>query len=244
MEHKEIIKQIQKTAKILHREMMCTAKSGMISIRDKGKIFFTMPHAFFPGLKETDIRFTTESEKTQNLSSEEFPPDLAIHLSLYQKHPELGAILHAFPQSAGSLAIAGLDIQTHYQTDSLEMLGNVIPILQYAAEKTPRRLRILTEAFTKDHAQAVLMQNDGCWTCGQNLEEALARMELVETSAKMNLVLAAFEPESLASLSPVSAVTAKRKKSSTECSCSDHSHLSGTSKTCSGKTSRKKNQAK
>jgi L-fuculose-phosphate aldolase len=110
--------------------------------------------------------------------SGELPPtsELPLHLAVYQAFPSVGAVAHA--HSPASVAV-GLthDVlpPVHYLT---VRLGGVVRVADYATFGSPE-LAASVVAGLADRS-AVLMRNHGSVAHGESVEQACARLELVE----------------------------------------------------------------
>lgn len=111
--------------------------------------------------------------------------ELALHLAIYRARPDVEAVVHAHPPAATGLSVAGIQVRTTMLAESVVSLGATIPMVPYAAPKTPEWTASLIPAV--DDADAVLLENHGVITCGPDLETAYLRMELVEHLAKIQL---------------------------------------------------------
>jgi len=112
--------------------------------------------------------------------------ELELHLLVYRQRPDVMAVLHAHPPTATGLAVAGVPIRTTLLCEPVVSLGRSIPLVSYAAPKTPESTAHLAPAL--EDADALVLEQHGVLTCGPDLETAYLRMELVEHLAKIQLV--------------------------------------------------------
>jgi L-fuculose-phosphate aldolase len=110
--------------------------------------------------------------------------ELDLHLRIYRRRPDCGAVVHAHPPSATAFAVAGEPLPADVLPELILYLGQV-PLVPYAMTGTPA-LGEAVEPFLADHA-AVLLANHGAVTWGADLATARVRMESLEHSARILL---------------------------------------------------------
>lgn len=101
--------------------------------------------------------------------------ELALHIGAYQRY-DAGAVVHAHPPVATALACVLDEVPAiHYQ---MVALGGTIRVASYETFGT-RELAEITLDSLVDRS-AVLMSNHGALTIGDDVEQAVQRMALVE----------------------------------------------------------------
>jgi L-fuculose-phosphate aldolase len=118
-----------------------------------------------------------KSEGKLNPSSE-----IKMHMRVYQKRPDVGAVVHAHPPIATAFTIAGIDLDQYILPEAVLTIGNV-PTCEYG---TPSTMEIPDSLlpYIQQH-DAFLLKNHGALTVGCNLTKALFIMEEVEFNAKI-----------------------------------------------------------
>ncbi len=112
--------------------------------------------------------------------------EVAMHLRIYQRRPDVEAVVHAHPPVATAFAVAGESFADAILPEMTFQMGSV-PLVPYAtpgSEELADRL----EPFLPGH-DAFLLANHGATTVGASLLEAHHRMESLEHTAR--IVLAA-----------------------------------------------------
>jgi L-fuculose-phosphate aldolase len=107
-----------------------------------------------------------------------------MHLLLYRENSEIAAAVHAHPVSATSFACAGLPLDKPIYPEAALNLGTV-PITEFAKPGTPAVAKSI-KPFVKKY-KAVLLRNHGALAWGNNLTQALYRLEALENYAKIIL---------------------------------------------------------
>ena len=108
-----------------------------------------------------------------------------MHLLIYRKRRDIGAVVHAHPPTATGYAAAGLALDRALCAEIIVTLGSV-PLANYETPGTPELAEALAP-LVADH-DAILMANHGVVTCGVDLLNAYMNMETVEHFAKIALV--------------------------------------------------------
>jgi L-fuculose-phosphate aldolase len=110
--------------------------------------------------------------------------ELDLHLRVYRRRPDCGAVVHAHPPSATAFAVVGETLPADVLPELILYLGPV-PLVPYAMTGTPA-LGDAVEPFLAEHL-AVLLANHGAVTWGADLAIARVRMESLEHSARILL---------------------------------------------------------
>ena len=110
--------------------------------------------------------------------------ELDLHLRVYRRRPDCGAVVHAHPPSATGFAVAGEAIPDDVLPEITLLMGDV-PVVPYAASGTAA-LGDAVEPFLIGR-DAVLLANHGALTWGADLTQARIRMESLEHGARILL---------------------------------------------------------
>jgi len=110
--------------------------------------------------------------------------ELDLHLRVYRRRPDCGAVVHAHPPTATGFAVAGEPIPGDVLPEVVLLMGEV-PIVPYATTGTPA-LGDAAEPYLASHP-AVLLANHGAVTWGADLAAARIRMESLEHAARILL---------------------------------------------------------
>jgi len=102
--------------------------------------------------------------------------EFAMHLAIYKARGDVGAVAHAHPAFATALGVIGRELLC-FLPESVVSLGTRVPLVPMAAPG-PAAVTAM-EPFFKDF-DAVLVAGNGVFTWGDDVEQALLRLELVE----------------------------------------------------------------
>ena len=171
--------------KLLHQAGMVAATDGNLSVRlDEGTILCT-PTGMSKGLMEAEDMVIVDGDGKKLSGSRGVSSEIAMHLLIYGKRPDIHAVVHAHPPTATGFAAAGLALDRALCAELIVTLGSV-PLARYETPGTPELAGAL-EPLVGDH-EAILMANHGVVTYGADLHTAFMNMETVEHFAKIALV--------------------------------------------------------
>jgi L-fuculose-phosphate aldolase len=170
-------------AKRLHENGWVANHDGNVSVRLKGARFLLTPTAISKRDVEADTLLIVD-EKGQVLEGRRQPfSEMELHLAIYRSRPEVDAVVHSHAPSATAWGLTGLDLAPVALAEAVVSLGTCIPTLPFAMPKTPVVVQQVEAAVKR--TDVFLMQGNGVFSCGVDLEQALLRMELVEHLAKI-----------------------------------------------------------
>lgn len=108
--------------------------------------------------------------------------ELLMHLAVYRVRSDVHAILHAHPPTAIALSIAGISLAECLLPEVVVALGT-IPTAPYATPGTEDVPASIARVIATH--SAVLLERHGVLTCGDDLEQAYGRLEVVEHTARI-----------------------------------------------------------
>ncbi|MEJ7808786.1 MAG: class II aldolase/adducin family protein [Gemmatimonadaceae bacterium] len=173
---------IVRVCRRLYERGLIAGPDGNVSVRiGEGRILVTPA-----GMSKVDVRAADIVEITplgEQLSrGRPASSEVAVHLRIYERRPDLRSVVHAHPPTATGFAVAGEDLMAPVLPEIILQVGGV-PIVPYDAPGT-RELAERFDPWLADH-DAFLMANHGAVTAGRTLEAAHQRMESVEHAARI-----------------------------------------------------------
>lgn len=184
-EESRIRGELCRVGKRLYERHLTSGAGGSISARTSRNEVLIKPSGFSLAdmMPEHVVKLNLKGEVLEG----KYPPssDAPWHLMIYERRPEVNAIVHAHPPICGGFACAGISLDIPTFTEVIIQIGR-IPLMDYATPTTMDYAKIVAESL-KD-ANALLMKNHGAITLGVNLEQAFQRMELLEDFARMVLI--------------------------------------------------------
>lgn len=110
--------------------------------------------------------------------------EIRMHLALYERRPDIAAVVHAHPKTATAFAAAGLSLDPPVLAETVAIVGRVA-LAEYHPPGSPELAAEVAERALG--ADAVLLANHGAVTVGRDPTEAFERMETLERSAEILL---------------------------------------------------------
>ncbi|HET7622055.1 MAG TPA: class II aldolase/adducin family protein [Gemmatimonadaceae bacterium] len=111
--------------------------------------------------------------------------EVSLHVRIYLRRPDVGAVVHAHPPVATGFAVAGEGFERSVLPELIVQLG-AVPLVPYATPGTgslPDECEPYMDAY-----DALLLANHGAVTTGPTLLVAHQRMESLEHAARITLV--------------------------------------------------------
>jgi L-fuculose-phosphate aldolase len=181
----ELRREIVEIGRWIHRLGFVTGYDGNISARLDSQRILSTPTTICKGMMQVDDLVVVDYEGKKITGRRNVTSEMAMHLLIYKRRPDVHGVVHAHPPTATGYAAAGLSLNKALVSEVVLSLG-CIPLARYGTPGTPE----LTEALYPLVASfdAILMANHGVVTCGPDLERAYFKMETVEHFAKISLV--------------------------------------------------------
>ncbi|HJR42237.1 MAG TPA: class II aldolase/adducin family protein [Gemmatimonadaceae bacterium] len=194
----------------LYERGLIAGQDGNVSVRlGPGRILVTPA-----GMSKVDVRpedlveITPEGRHLRG--SRRSSSEIAVHLRIYSRRPDVMAVVHAHPPTATGFAVAGESFDLCVLPEVIYAVGWV-PLVPYATPGT-EELAEKFEPYLESH-DAFLMANHGAVTVGPSLLLAHQRMESLEHSAKIVLTARLLGRVNELSEADVAALEAARARS-------------------------------
>jgi len=179
----QLKKAIVRVARRLDQKGILTSTDGNLSARlDDGGTLIT-PSGSCKGELEPEqlVRlFRDGSPRSGKPSSE-----IALHRMIYERRPDIRAIIHAHPPYATAYAVAGLALDQPILSEAILTLGRV-PVASYAMP-TAEELARSVEPLVAQH-DAVLLRFHGAVCFARDIEQAGYLMETLEHVARIDYI--------------------------------------------------------
>ena len=205
---KQLRHAVAETSQFIHRAGWCANHDGNVSARDGNRLIAT-PTA-------TSKRLVTEKDlievdaKGHVIGRGKVFGEIGLHLVIYERRPDVGAVVHAHPPNATAISASrGNPIERPFIAEAVVSLGPRIPKLPYAQPGDAARAALAPWCELVD---AVLLGNHGVIAWGADPEQALLRLELVEHLARIAACaapLGGIEPLPESAIAPLLAARAK-----------------------------------
>ena len=180
----EIKKQICDIGKRIYDRNMVAANDGNISVKLNDNEFLCTPTGVSKGFMTPEYICKVDKEGNVLQANGNFRPssEIKMHMRVYEKRPDVKAVVHAHPTVATSFAIAGIPLTQPIMPEAVISLG-CVPIAEYGTPSTmeiPDNLEKYLPYF-----DAVLLANHGALSYSDSLLAAYHKMESVEFYARL-----------------------------------------------------------
>lgn len=169
----------------IHTRSFVVSTDGNISVRLDSRRILTSPTAMNKGMLSPDDLVITDPQGRKIAGRREPSSELAMHLLIYNRRPDVNAVLHAHPPTATAHAAAGIPLNKALLSELIIALG-CVPVAKYGTPGT-QELSDAIEPMVQ-HYDAILLANHGVVTCGPDLLTAFFRMETVEHFAQVSFM--------------------------------------------------------
>ena len=180
----EIKKQICDIGKRIYNRNMVAANDGNISVKLSDNEFLCTPTGVSKGFMTPEFICKVDSKGNVIQANKGFKPssEIKMHMRVYEKRPDVNAVVHAHPTFATAFAIAGIPLTQPIMPEAVIALG-CVPIAPYG---TPSTMEIpdAVEPYL-EHFDAVLLESHGALTWSGDLLAAYHKMESVEFYAEL-----------------------------------------------------------
>lgn len=211
---REAVARIRENLVGLHQEL---TKYGLV-VWTAGNVSERVPGADLFVIKPSGVRYeeltaqsmvvcTLDGNKIDDGSANDLKPssDTAAHAYVYRHMPQVGGVVHTHSPYATAWAAVGKPIPAHL-TMMGDEFGGDIPVGPFAIIGDDSIGRGIVETLSDSRSPAVLMQNHGPFTIGENGEMAVKAAVMCEEVAKTMAIAVGLgqpipiEPEILDSL--------------------------------------------
>ena len=181
---RELRRQICKTGRKMYAHGFVVACEGNLSVRlDRDRILVTPAGACKGHLRPEDL-LVTDLSGVVLCGTRRPSTEMLMHLLYYRLRPDVQAVCHAHPPIATGFAAAGRALEEAVLPEVIVGLGK-IPLAPYGTPGTWELCAGLEPLATE--FDAILLENHGVVTCGQDLTTAYQRLETVERFATILL---------------------------------------------------------
>ncbi len=182
--------QVAQVARDLHARGWVANHDGNVTARDGARFLATPTATSKRAITERGLLELDPAGKV--VGAGKVFGELGLHLAVYQRRPDVGAIIHAHPPHATAIACAAGGVDDHpiarpFIAEAVVSLGPLIPRVPFASPGEPA---VAALAPWCEEVDAVLLGGHGAIAWGADLEQALLRLELVEHLARIALAAA------------------------------------------------------
>ena len=181
-DERSLRREIVRVCRRLYERGLIAGGEGNVSARrDRESLLVTPAGAAKVDVAEDDL-VVVDLAGNPVAGSGRASSELGMHLRIYDRRPDVNAVVHAHPPFATAFAVAGEDMMAPVLPELLVLIGGV-PLVPYATPGSPA-LADAIEPFLLLH-DALLMANHGATSFGPTLSIAHQRMESLEHGAQI-----------------------------------------------------------
>ena len=135
---KQLRHQVAETAQFLHRVGWVANHDGNVTARD-GNRFIATPTATSKRVVEEKHLIEVDAKGSVHGAGKVFG-EIGLHLVVYERRPDIGAVVHAHPPYATAIGCSKRNpIERPFIAEALVSLGPRIPKLAYAQPRSEER---------------------------------------------------------------------------------------------------------
>jgi L-fuculose-phosphate aldolase len=178
-------REICKVGRWMYRQGFVVASEGNLSVKLDAYRILVTPAGVCKGRLLPHELIVTDLQGSVVAGSGQPSSELQMHLLCYRLRPLVRAVCHAHPPTATGFAATGRALEEAVLPEVVSVLGK-IPLAPYGTPGT-RELCAGLEPLVRSY-DAILLENHGVVTCGEDLVTAYQHMETVEHFARVMLV--------------------------------------------------------
>ncbi|MGH7711640.1 MAG: class II aldolase/adducin family protein [Gemmatimonadaceae bacterium] len=175
-------RQVVTVCRRLYERGLIAGTDGNVSVRTGRATMLITP----AGLSKVDVGMddlvAVTWERSRGGPRGTASTEQAMHVRLYRRRDDVGAVVHAHPSVATAFAAAGVALPTDVLPELIFQLGNIayVPFVVPGSEAVADAM----EPYITDH-DVFLLANHGATTVGRSLAVAHQRMESLEHGARI-----------------------------------------------------------
>ncbi len=175
-EREELIK----ACRVLAQHGLIRATEGNLSFREGEFIVITPSGARKSDLEVKDL--SVIDMEGHLIEGPKPSSEYKMHLEIYRRRQDVAAVVHAHPEFAVSLAIAGISLEYPVLSEAVAFLGPV-PCVEHRLPSTQELAELVGNYAGK--YDALLLTNHGAVTFAPSIGLALYFMEILEFTARV-----------------------------------------------------------
>ena len=174
--------QVAQIMRRLYERGLTTTSGGNVSLKNAdGYIFITASQSDKSCIDACKVVVLTKN--LENLTPELKPSmETEMHLKIYEKRPDISAIVHAHPIFASTFAVSDIKLDTFITEEAGYILGE-IAVLEYKTMGSSELAKVCSEGLAQYNVG--LMKKHGAIAVGNSLIEAFDRMEVLEFTSRI-----------------------------------------------------------
>ena len=181
----ELRQDIVDVGRLMYQKGWVAANDGNISIRLGPDRFLCTPTGCSKGMMQPDELIIVDAAGKKLEGKSECTTEIAMHLTIYEMRPDVNSVVHAHPPVATGFAAAGRALNLALLPEVVVGLG-CVPLARYGLPGTAALSEGMRPFIPK--YDALLLENHGATSCGEDVWKAYFKMETIEHFARVTLV--------------------------------------------------------
>ncbi len=169
----------------LYRKGLTTSLGGNISCKIDNDRFAITPSQTDKGRMKADELGIVKLNGENLTPKVKLSMETKMHLYIYQKRPEIKAIIHAHPPFSSFFAASDKKINCKLLGEARALLGEPA-YAKYALMGTEELAEIVSDSALTSNL--VILKNHGILTVGDSLITAIDRIEVAEVAARLSIL--------------------------------------------------------
>ena len=175
---KELRRQLCEFVRRAYRQRLFISTQGSYSVRlDKSRFLITPRHVDRGAINVQDLVLISDGRVEAGKKPSRALP---VHRAIYSAHPEVGAIVNAYPVNASAFCVSGVPLESKTIPESYVVVREV--------GQAPFGLQfgdcVELAGLLSPLRPSLLLENDGVLVTGANILEAFDRLEVLEATAE------------------------------------------------------------
>lgn len=160
------------------------ANDGNISVKLNEQEVLTTATGVSKGFMTEEMIIQCDMEGNVITNAGKYRPssEVKMHLEVYKERPDIKSVVHAHPPYATSFAVAGIPLNKCVLPEAIIVLG-AVPLAPYGLPSTMEIPEMIKPFLQK--SDAILLENHGALTFGNDLLSAYHKMETLEHTASI-----------------------------------------------------------
>jgi L-fuculose-phosphate aldolase len=168
----------------MYNRKFVAANDGNISVRISENEVLITPSGVSKGYMSVSDIIKVDLDGKKISGSLKPSSEIKMHLAIYKKRNDIGAVVHAHPQKITAFAVAGMVCDTVTLPEVIFSIGKV----SFAEYATPTTIEVSRSIEKKvEDSDAIILANHGAVTIGKDVYDAYYKMETLEHFAGISL---------------------------------------------------------
>jgi L-fuculose-phosphate aldolase len=174
----EVRRKLSEFIRRAYRQRLFISTQGSYSARVDTSSFVITPYQVDRGVVEVDDLVSVRDGRAE--AGKQPSRAAGVHAEIYRQHPEVGAIVNAYPVNATAFSVTGLPLETRTIPESYVVVREVARAEYGLQFGDGRELA----SIIGPRRPAVILENDGVLVTGADVLEAFDRLEVLESTAE------------------------------------------------------------